>query len=69
MNDSQTHLHSENFDLCRICLLEPESNRDIKFFHIFSPNNDGLVLSETIMEFLDLIVSEYTKIINFLTLF
>ncbi|XP_027845717.2 LOW QUALITY PROTEIN: zinc finger protein 271-like [Aphis gossypii] len=27
-------LHSENFDLCRICLSEPESNRHMQFLHI-----------------------------------
>ncbi|KAL4127310.1 hypothetical protein QTP88_011486 [Uroleucon formosanum] len=36
---SQTYLHSDNFELCRICLLEPEENRNVKFTKIF-PDDD-----------------------------
>lgn len=49
-NSQQMHLHSENFDLCRICLLEPESNRNIKFLHVFLANSDT---SQLISELLD----------------
>ncbi|XP_060857860.1 uncharacterized protein LOC132935353 [Metopolophium dirhodum] len=37
---SQINLHSENFDLCRICLLKPEVDRNVKFSMIF-PDDDG----------------------------
>ncbi|XP_022182112.1 zinc finger protein Xfin-like [Myzus persicae] len=52
MNNTQMHLHSENFDLCRICLLEPESNRHVKFIHIFTPSNGELNMNQQIMELL-----------------
>lgn len=60
-NHSQMHLHSENFDLCRICLLEPESNRHIKFVHIFSRKNKEIKLQEHIKELLNIQVCIYLK--------
>ncbi|XP_025195258.1 zinc finger protein 91-like [Melanaphis sacchari] len=58
MNNSQMHLHSENFDLCRICLLEPETNRHIKFIHIFTPNDGGLKLNQQMIELLGIKVEK-----------
>ncbi|XP_050429546.1 zinc finger protein 888-like [Adelges cooleyi] len=52
MDNSQTHLHSENFDLCRICLLEPESNRTIKFLNIFTSTASDNGLSQNMTELL-----------------
>ncbi|KAL5242427.1 hypothetical protein ACI65C_009837 [Semiaphis heraclei] len=52
MSDTQMHLHSENFDLCRICLLEPESNRHIKFIHIFNHSDGELNMCQQISELL-----------------
>lgn len=66
MSNSQMHLHSENFDLCRICLLEPESNRHVKFLHIFTPSGGGVPLNQQIHEFLGVKVCELT--ITFLIL-
>ena len=64
MNLSEMYLTSDNFDICRICLLEPDSNRDIKFLNIFSFNNEDLVLSVKIKEMFGIIVSEY-NIVNY----
>ncbi|XP_026805391.1 LOW QUALITY PROTEIN: zinc finger protein 184-like [Rhopalosiphum maidis] len=58
MSNSQMHLHSENFDLCRICLLEPETNRHIKFIHIFGSNNGGLKLNQQMIELLGIKVEK-----------
>ncbi|CAH1724371.1 unnamed protein product [Aphis gossypii] len=58
MSNTQMHLHSENFDLCRICLLEPETNRHIKFIHIFTPNNGGLKLNQQMIDLLGIKVEK-----------
>ncbi|XP_050534809.1 zinc finger protein 91-like [Daktulosphaira vitifoliae] len=52
MDNSQINLHSENFDLCRICLLEPESNRKIKFLNIFMISNNDNGLNQHMFELL-----------------
>uniref|UniRef100_A0A2S2NNN6 Zinc finger protein n=1 Tax=Schizaphis graminum TaxID=13262 RepID=A0A2S2NNN6_SCHGA len=49
---SQMHLHSENFDLCRVCLLEPESDRSMKFVHIFTAVNGDFILKKQLEELL-----------------
>ncbi|XP_015374021.1 PREDICTED: zinc finger protein 808-like [Diuraphis noxia] len=49
---SQTHLHSENFDLCRVCLLEPESDRNVKFVHILTPVAGEMRVKELMLELL-----------------
>lgn len=63
---SQLHLHSENFDLCRICLLEPETNRHIKFVHIFSRKNKEIKLQEHIKELFNIEVCEYITRNNYI---
>lgn len=63
MSLSKMHLTSDNYDVCRICLLEPDTNREVKFLDIFSSNNEGLVLSDRIKEFFGFIVSE-SSIVN-----
>lgn len=63
MSHLEMNLHSENFEICRVCLLEPESNREIRFFNIFGPNND-CDLSQKIMQFYGLVVCEYNMINN-----
>ncbi|XP_026821150.1 zinc finger protein 84-like [Rhopalosiphum maidis] len=49
---SQMHLHSENFDLCRVCLLEPESDRSMRFVHIFTAVNGDFILKKQLEELL-----------------
>ncbi|XP_025196835.1 zinc finger protein 136-like [Melanaphis sacchari] len=49
---SQMHLHSENFDLCRICLAEPEADRSIEFVHIFTTVNEDFKLKPQLEELL-----------------
>lgn len=61
-------LSSENFDICRLCLFEPESDLNIRFYQIFGSVND-FDISETLSEFLGLVVSEYNMINNELKLF
>ncbi|KAF0726231.1 zinc finger protein 271-like [Aphis craccivora] len=48
MND----LHSENFDLCRICLSEPEADRRLKFLHVLKNNESYFQLNLQIEELL-----------------
>lgn len=45
-------LHSENFDLCRVCLLEPESNRGMTFFPIFGVDDHSAIIRQKICELL-----------------
>lgn len=64
MSFSKLHSTSDNFDICRICLLEPDSNRGVKFLNIFASNNEGVVLSVQIKELFGIIVSEYNIVNN-----
>ncbi|KAE9527904.1 hypothetical protein AGLY_012728 [Aphis glycines] len=43
-------LHSENFDLCRICLAEPESNRHMQFLHILGTVEGNFELKQQFEE-------------------
>lgn len=49
-----SELHTEHFNLCRICLTKPETNRHLKFFNIFMPVNEGNTLKEDMKDLLDL---------------
>jgi len=50
---SQMLLHSDNLEICRLCLLEPEADRNVKFERIFPVNNgEDSTLSKQITEFL-----------------
>ncbi|XP_025196234.1 zinc finger protein 493-like [Melanaphis sacchari] len=49
---SQIHLNNENIDLCRICLMEPESNRNIEFVNIFTSSIGDLTLRQKYEELL-----------------
>ncbi|XP_001946201.2 zinc finger protein 33A [Acyrthosiphon pisum] len=58
MSNNQMHLHSENFDLCRLCLLEPESNRHVKFIHIFTPSNGEINMNQQLIDLLGIKVEK-----------
>lgn len=49
---TMNELHSENFDLCRICLSEPESDRTLKFLHVFKNKKSDFQLNPQIEELL-----------------
>ncbi|KAL5236960.1 hypothetical protein ACI65C_004370 [Semiaphis heraclei] len=49
---SQTHLHSSRFDICRICLFEPESNRNVKFVNILTTGIEENWVKKLMSEFL-----------------
>jgi len=61
-------LHSENFDICRICMLEPESNRHIPFIPIFEKNTDcsGPNIQQQIYEYMRIKVCTLYNDIHFL---
>lgn len=40
--------------MCRICLNEPETDRNIELFDIFSPNNKVPDLEKALLEFINL---------------
>ncbi|CAI6343588.1 unnamed protein product [Macrosiphum euphorbiae] len=58
MSNNQMHLHSENFDLCRLCLMEPESNRHVKFIHIFTPSDGEMNMNQLMIDLLGIEVEK-----------
>lgn len=64
MSNWLTFLHCENFDLCRLCLKEPESNRNVVFIDALQNN-----LTEQIFEIFGIKVHNERKYIIVLLTF
>lgn len=54
---SQSDPYDEDFDMCRICLVESETSRYLPFVNIMSPTNGKLKAKMRMLELLGIDVS------------
>lgn len=58
MSTTSMILHSDNFDLCRLCMLEPEANRNVKFINVFSAETKDPKLAQHIFKIFDVKINK-----------